>query len=242
MQPSSSHDPAVPQGEPTARLQALFHDDMLLAVNKPSGLITHRGWANDADNALRRARALAGRYVYPVHRLDRGTSGVLLFALSAEVAGRLGEQLQAGGLRKRYLALVRGIAPDLADVDHPLAAEDSQERKPARTLIRRAGSFERYSLVEAEPLTGRSHQVRRHLKHLSHPILGDTRFGNGEHNRACRVRFGLHRLALHAARLAFEHPRSGQSIDVCAPLPPDLTGPLTLMGLDSLARAAIERA
>jgi tRNA pseudouridine65 synthase len=220
-------------------MEVLYRDVELLAVNKPSGLVTHRGWANDADNALVRARALAGQYVFPVHRLDRATSGVLLFALTREAAARLGAQLQAGGFDKRYLALVRGITPEQVEVDHPLAREPGQERKPARTSVRRLGTFERYSLVEAAPHTGRAHQVRRHLKHLSHPILGDTRYGNGEHNRACRARFSLHRLALHAARLSFTHPASGERIVVRAALSADLVLPLEAMGLLELADDAI---
>jgi tRNA pseudouridine65 synthase len=220
-------------------MDVLFRDAALLAVNKPSGLITHRGWANDADNALRRARALAQQYVYPVHRLDRGTSGVLLFALSKDVAGLLGEQLQAGGFQKHYLALVRGITADRVEVDHCLASNPGEERKPAQTSVLRLGTFERYSLVEARPHTGRAHQVRRHLKHLSHPVLGDTRFGNGEHNRACRTRFALHRLALHAAKLSFAHPLSGERIVVRATLPADLVEPLGAMALDQLAQDMI---
>jgi tRNA pseudouridine65 synthase len=222
-------------------MDVLFRDTALLVVNKPSGLITHRGWANDTDNALRRARALVGQYVYPVHRLDRGTSGALLFALGKDVAGRLGEQLQAGEFRKHYLALVRGIAPEQVLVDHPLAKAPGEQRKPAQTRVLRLGTFERYSLVEARPLTGRAHQVRRHLKHLSHPVLGDTRYGSGEHNRACRSRFALHRLALHAARLSFAHPSTGEPIVIRAALPADLAEPLGAMELDQLARDMIAR-
>jgi tRNA pseudouridine65 synthase len=222
-------------------MEVLYRDGELLAVNKPSGVLTHRGWANDADNALVRARDLAGQYVYPVHRLDRATSGVLLFALGREAASLLGRQLQAGGFEKRYLALVRGITKERVEIDHPLAKEPGQERKPARTSVRRLGTFERYSLVEATPHTGRPHQVRRHLKHLSHPVLGDTRYGSGEHNRACRERFSLHRLALHAARLSFVHPASGERIVLCAALPLDLSQSLDAMGLLELAAAATVR-
>jgi tRNA pseudouridine65 synthase len=221
-------------------MEIVYQDEALLAVNKPSGLITHRGWANDRDNALVRARGLAGRYVYPVHRLDRATSGVLLFALSPDAAAALGRQLEAGGFAKRYLALVRGIAPESAEVDHPLAREPGAEKKPARTRVRRLGTFERYSLVEAAPLTGRPHQVRRHLKHLSLPVLGDTRYGKGDHNRLCRTRFALNRLALHASQLAFAHPVHGQAIVLRAGLPADLEAPLAAMGLRELALASIE--
>jgi len=226
-------------------MEVLYQDAHLLAVHKPSGLLTHRGWANDRDNALTRARELAGSYVYPAHRLDRATSGVLLFGLSSAIASELGAQLEAGGLAKSYLALVRGIAPQACAIDHPLTrlSDDGQdaadkERQPAQTQVTRLGIFERYSLVRAEPRTGRSHQIRRHPKHISCPILGDTRYGKGEHNRACRERFGLHRLALHAATLAFDHPVTGARISLRAEIPADLAGPLEAMSLLSLARAA----
>jgi tRNA pseudouridine65 synthase len=220
-------------------LDVLYQDAVVLAVNKPSGLLTHRGWANDADNALVRARALAGRYVYPVHRLDRATSGVLLFALSREVAATLGRQLQAGGFEKRYLALVRGIPPEHVCIDHALTSERGLAPQSAQTCVRRLGSFERYALVEAAPKTGRPHQVRRHLKHLSHPILGDTRYGDGKHNRACRTRLSLHRLALHAASLCLTHPTTAERLVLRAPLPSDLSVPLEAMGLHELAATAI---
>lgn len=227
-------------------MDVLFRDSHVLVVNKPSGLLTHRGWAGDRDNALVRARNIAGAYVYPAHRLDRATSGVLVFALSQEVASALGAQLEAGGLDKRYVALVRGIAPDDVLIDHPLAplsddgGKNTQgDKQPARTRIARLGVFERYSLVRAEPETGRSHQIRRHLKHISCPILGDTRYGKGEHNRACRERFGLHRLALHAAALAFLHPVTGERIAVTAPIPDDLAAPLAAMGLLDAARLSL---
>lgn len=228
-------------------MEVLFRDPHLLIVNKPSGLLTHRGWANDRDNALTRARALAGTYVYPAHRLDRATSGVLVFGLSQAIASALGAQLEAGGFGKRYFALVRGIAPEAAVIDHPLArlsdAEGretkGEEKQPARTRIARAGIFERYSLVLAEPETGRSHQIRRHLKHISCPILGDVRYGKGEHNRACRSRFGLHRLALHAVALTIEHPVTGERIAVTAAIPDDLAAPLAAMSLLEPARAIL---
>jgi tRNA pseudouridine65 synthase len=221
-------------------MEVLYRDAQLLAVNKPSGLLTHRGWANDRDNALVRARAIAGQYVYPAHRLDRATSGVLVFALDKESASALGKQLEANTVHKHYLALVRGIPPLHIEIDHALAEEKGgDDKKPARTTLRRLGSFERYALVSAVPHTGRPHQIRRHCKHLSHPLLGDTRYGNGEHNRIARTRFGLHRLALHALQLSLVHPASGAALVLRAPLPDDLAQPLAVMQLLEVAVAAI---
>jgi tRNA pseudouridine65 synthase len=223
--------------KPTAVLSVLYQDDDLLVVDKPSGLVVHRGWAQDGQVVMTLARELAGRHVYPVHRLDRGTSGVLVLALTAAAAGALGEAFAAGRVRKRYLALVRGIPPAAGIVDHPIARSPGGPRVPAITRFRRLATFERYAWLEAVPETGRLHQVRRHLKHISHPVIGDVRYGKGEHNRLFRARFGLYRLALHAAEVSLEHPANGVPASFLAPLPADLAGPLAAMGLARLAVA-----
>lgn len=216
---------------PSTMLSVLYQDDDLLVVDKPSGLAVHRGWARDGQVVLTLARALAGRHVYPAHRLDRGTSGVLVLALTAAAAGALGAAFAAGRVRKRYLALVRGIPPEAGIVDHPIPRSSGGPRVPAITRFRRLATFERYAWLEAVPETGRLHQVRRHLKHISHPVIGDVRYGKGEHNRLFRTRFGLYRLALHAAEVSLEHPASGAPSRFQAPLPADLAVPLAAMGL-----------
>jgi tRNA pseudouridine65 synthase len=217
-------------------LPVLFRDDRLLAVDKPSGLLVHRGWGGDRVTALDLARRIAGRRVYPVHRLDRGTSGVLVFALDPEAARRLGAAFAEGGVEKVYLALVRGRAPEDALIDHPISRTAGGLRVPAVTAVRRLGLAEPepgrvYSLVEARPETGRLHQVRRHLKHIAHPVIGDVEYGKGEHNRFFRERYGLHRLALHALSLALPHPETGERLRLAAPVPADLAGPLAALGL-----------
>ncbi len=212
-------------------LAVLFSDPSLAVVDKPAGLAVHRGAARDAVVAIALARQQLGRFVYPVHRLDRATSGALVLAFDASVARALGAAFAEGRVEKRYLALVRGIAPEEAVVDHPIPRDEGGPRVPAITEVRRLATFERYSLVEARPRTGRLHQVRRHLKHLSLPVIGDVRYGKGEHNRLFRERFGLHRLALHALEIAFEHPVEGRRLAVTAPVPEDLAGPLREMGL-----------
>jgi tRNA pseudouridine65 synthase len=171
-----------------------------------------------------------GRHVYPVHRLDRGTSGALLFALDPETARVLHESLEAGAVEKRYLALVRGVPPDAFEVDHAIPRREEGPRVAAQTSFRRLFATDRYAIVEAFPKTGRLHQVRRHLKHVSHPIIGDVNYGKGEHNRFFREHYGLHRLALHAAGLALDHPRSGLRLRISAPIPEDLAGPWTSLG------------
>ncbi|HWM92365.1 MAG TPA: pseudouridine synthase [Thermoanaerobaculia bacterium] len=216
---------------PAPILHLLHHDDSLAAVDKPSGMAVHRGWSQERYTVLNVLRDQIGRHVHPVHRLDRSTSGVLVLALDPDTARGLQEQFESGAVRKRYLALVRGIPPEEMVIDHPVPRAPDGPRVPAVTEIRRLGTFERYALVEAVPRTGRLHQIRRHLKHASHPLIGDVRYGKGEHNRLFRERFGLHRLALHALELEVVHPGNGRPLRLFAPVPEDLAGPLRAMGL-----------
>jgi len=212
-------------------LPILYRDGLLLAVNKPSGIAVHRGLSRERIAVLQLARTAVGKRVYPVHRLDRATSGALLLALDSGTARRLQQKLEAGEVGRRYLALVRGIPPEEGVIDHPVPRSPRGPRVPAVTEFRRLATFERYALVEARPLTGRFHQIRRHFKHLSHPLIGDVRYGKGEHNRIFRERFGLHRLALHAVELAFDHPETGERLRIVAPVPDDLAEPLRAMGM-----------
>lgn len=205
-------------------LRLLYRDEYLVVADKPAGLAVHRGWAPERDVAMMRVRDALGVRVYPVHRLDRGTSGTLILALSSEVASLFARLFATGAVEKTYLALVRSVPPESGIINHPLPpGEDrSEERVPARTAFIRREVFGRYSLVEARPETGRLHQIRRHLKHISCPIIGDVRYGKGEHNRLFRETFDLHRMFLHAAHIRFPHPATGAMLDVSAPLPPEL--------------------
>jgi len=200
----------------------LYQDGDLVVVDKPSGLLVHRGWDNDRDVLMTRVRDEVGRWVYPVHRLDRAASGAVVFALSSEVARALCDLFERRDVDKRYLALVRGIPSESVSIDHPIPNKPKGPRVPAQTEVRRLEVFGRYALVEARPRTGRLHQIRRHLKHISCPLIGDVRYGKGEHNRLFRERYGLHRLALHASELRFRHPSTGEEVVVSAPLPDDL--------------------
>lgn len=229
----------------SAALTVLYVDDAIVVVDKPSGLLVHRdATSRDEPAVVQLARDLVGRHVYPVHRLDRGASGVLVLGLSSEAARVLHAQLEEGAADKRYLALVRGVPPEVATVDHAIPRREDGPRVPAVTEVTRVaavalddgpgGRPARYALVEARPRSGRFHQVRRHLKHLGHPLVGDVNYGRGEHNRFCRDRYGLSRLALHAASLTVAHP-AGAPMTFRAPLPADLRDPLAAMGfaLDS---------
>jgi len=213
------------------------------AFDKPSGLAVHRGWANDGGPyAVDLARAQLGVDVSPVHRLDRATSGVLLFAETPRDAAALGRAFAEGRVEKHYLALVRGRPPLSGTIDHPVPRSKElagpEHRVAAVTDFRTLGTTEvaalgrTFSLVVCRPRTGRQHQIRRHFKHIAHPLIGDAYYGKGDLNRSFRELFGLARLALHAAALRFPVPR-GDSDDValCAALPPDLEVPLARLGL-----------
>jgi tRNA pseudouridine65 synthase len=243
------------------QLTVLYQDDYLVAVNKPSGLLVHRSPIDRHETrfALQTVRNQIGCRVYPVHRLDKPTSGILLFALSPETARPIVDSFTSGLVQKRYLAVVRGYAPDEGVIDYPLVEEQdkcdypsSVEDKGAQSAItgfRRLAAVEfptsvgrysssRYSLVSASPETGRRRQLRRHFKHIFHPIIGDTKYGEGRHNRFFRDEFGSHRLLLHAAELTVPHPVSGELLNIVAPLDEGMTALMGRFGwLDALPPA-----
>ncbi len=220
-------------------LRILHLDEACAVVAKPAGMIVHRGWANDDLDLMRLTRDTLGKYVYPLHRLDRGASGAVLFALNEGAARELNRAFAAAEIDKRYLALTRGHPAEHGVIDHAIPRAPGEERVPAQTEFRRLATFERYALVLALPKTGRLHQIRRHLKHLSCPLIGDVRYGKGEHNRLFRERYGLDRLALHAAALRFRHPVSQELLTVRAPLEGTLAHCLEQIGLLIPAEAAI---
>jgi tRNA pseudouridine65 synthase len=198
----------------------LYRDDRCVAVDKPSGLSTHRGWDESDDALLQRVRDEVGMYVYPIHRLDRGASGVVLFALDREAAASFSTAWSQAD--KRYLAITRGHPEEHVVLDHPIPRAPGEDRVDAVTEVWRRETFGRYALVEARPHTGRLHQIRRHLKHLSCPLIGDVRYGKGEHNRIFRTQHDLHRLALHCIKLSVPHP-SGSTLVVECALADDMT-------------------
>lgn len=228
-------------------LPVLHRDDHLVAFAKPSGLLVHRGWGDDAVTLVDLARERFGDRIHPVQRLDRGTSGVIVVALHAEAAAIVQASFERGEAEKCYLALVRGIAPEEGLVDHPIPRREDGPRVPAVTAFRRRfavsaatapdlpAAVQRCSLVEARPRTGRLHQVRRHMKHVSHPLLGDANYGKGDLNRLFRAEVGLGRLALHAASLELVHPFTGARLRLEAPLPDDLVLPFTRLGIPAAA-------
>lgn len=232
-------------------LPIIYRDEHLIAVHKPSGLLVHRTnlARHDERFAVQMLRDQIGRHVYPAHRLDRGTSGVLLFGLSAEIAQAVGQAFAERRVHKRYLAVVRGHPAEAGEIDHPLARirddyEDGSsdgEAQDAVTRYRRLATCElpcqvdryptsRYALLELEPLTGRRHQLRRHLKHISHPIIGDATYGKGRHNRLFQELFGCGRLLLACVEMQLEHPISGERLRLKAGIEEEFAGLLEALG------------
>ncbi len=222
-------------------LEIIYQDDYIVAINKPTDLLVHRSWIDKDETrfAIQMLRDQIGQYVYPVHRLDKPTSGVLLFALTKETARALSQQMQEGLFKKEYLSLVRGYTQSSGEIDYALKevldkmtdskAREDKEAQEAVTLYETLAQIElpypvgrysttRYSLVRLRPQTGRKHQLRRHMKHILHPIVGDTKYGRGEHNRFFREQFDAHRLLLHAHRLTLLHPVSKQALVLTAKL------------------------
>lgn len=235
---ASSVDPSM-NGE---ALTILYQDEQLVAVHKPSGLLVHRTALAKGETrfALQILRDQLGQRVYPVHRLDRPTSGILLFALTPEMASALAAQFSAQRVQKRYLAVVRGIGPAQERLDWPLREEDGRRPKaempaqPACTEIRRLDSVElpiaidrypqaRYSLMEARPLTGRRHQIRRHLSRRGYPIIGDAKHGKGVHNRFFQERLDCPRLLLAAVDLSILHPKYQTRLQLSAAVDTDMS-------------------
>ena len=212
-------------------ITVLHADEYLAVVDKPAGLTVHdsRLARGEKDFLVNRLRAQLGRPVYPAHRLDRATSGCLLLAFDRATAAALGEQLMSRTVGKEYLAVCRGWPETEFTVDHALDGGPGKPlKKPAITRFERLATTEldvpstgfptsRYALLRAMPETGRFRQIRRHLKHASHQLIGDTSHGDGRHNRQFRM-MGIHRMLLHASALEFDHPQGGRRLRVEAPL------------------------
>lgn len=220
-------------------LEILYKDEHYIAVNKPSGLLVHRSPIDRHETrfAIQILRDQIGQYVYPLHRLDKPTSGVLFFALDKESANLASEQFKNHSIQKTYIALVRGYTDDEGVIDYALkekldkiADKDAQKDKDAQEAITHyktlakveldfsVGRYDkvRYSIVELKPKTGRKHQIRRHMKHISHHLLGDTKYGRGEHNKLIRKEFDCQRMLLHASELKIYHPYLDKDIVIKA--------------------------
>ncbi|MGO1246748.1 MAG: tRNA pseudouridine(65) synthase TruC [Oceanisphaera sp.] len=226
-------------------VEIIYEDEHLVAINKEAGLLVHRSWLDKGETrfAMQLTRDAVGCHVFPIHRLDRPTSGVLLFAKSAEVARSLTDAFTAHQVDKQYLALVRGFMPEQGTLDYALSFQPdaiadkfADKDKPPQAAITHWQSLanielpfavskkhatSRYSLVSLVPETGRKHQLRRHMAHLFHPIVGDTSHGDGRHNRFFREQYDSHRMMLHANQLSLSHPVTQAPLQLNAPLDAD---------------------
>ena len=236
-----------------APLPVLYRDEHIVVIDKPPNLLVHRSEIDRHETrfAIQILRDQIGQRVWPAHRLDRGTSGVLLFGLSPEIGGQLGRQFEAGTIDKRYWAVVRGHPPAAGSIDHPLSRQrddyefkgefSSDATQPALTRFRKLAEIElpvmvdrypssRYALLELEPVTGRRHQIRRHLKHIAHPVIGDATYGKGRHNRFFASELACHRLLLACVGMAFDHPSSGRRLEIKAPVSGEFAATLARFG------------
>lgn len=211
-------------------LEILYQDDYLVAINKPNGLLVHRTSIAEpnAQFALQTLRDQIGKRVFPIHRLDRKTSGVLMFALNSETVKAVQSQIENQSVTKRYIAIVRGWFPEFIEVDYALT-NDRDKTQEAITHFKLLEKTEvkvpfgkhktsRYSLIEAHPKTGRQHQIRKHLNHLRHPIIGDRPHGCNKQNRLFKQRWEMNTMLLHAETFACEHPISKEQLKIVAPL------------------------
>jgi tRNA pseudouridine65 synthase len=216
------------------QLPILFQDENYIAIHKPPGLLVHRTRiSQDRQFVLQMLRNQIGQWVYPIHRLDRPTSGVLVFGLNSDAARLLAQEFEQREVGKRYLAVVRGYTDESGVIDYPLQEETWTEKQAAVTSYRQLAQVElphpvgryqtaRYSLLEIQPQTGRMHQIRKHMKHIFHPIVGDTTHGDGKHNQLFRKQFEISRLLLVATELEFQHPYTQQKLTIKAAPEPEI--------------------
>jgi tRNA pseudouridine65 synthase len=225
-------------------MEVIFQDASLILVNKPPGVLIHRTGLDTRETyfLLQEVRNMVGGHVYPVHRLDRKTSGIILFAKSGAVSALLNSQFRDHQVKKIYLAIVRGHTPDEGTIDYPLKDEKERLKEAIThfTTIKRSeipvssGRFatSRYSLVSLKPVTGRMHQLRRHMSHIFHPIIGDRPHGCNKQNRFFKECFGLDQMLLHASEIQFLHPETNCPTSYSASLPSEFVRISTLLSLD----------
>jgi tRNA pseudouridine65 synthase len=223
-------------------LDILFRDDHLIAINKPHGLLVHRSpiAADVEEFALQLLKNQIGQWVNPVHRLDRKTGGVLLFALDKNTEKAMQLQFTENKVSKEYLAIVRGHTPDEEDIDYPLKKENGmmQEAFTNYVTLQRAEldmpfgghATSRYSLIKARPATGRMHQIRKHMSHVFHPIIGDRTHGCNKQNKLFKETWQMNTMLLHATKLGFTHPVTQNAITIEAPVQAEFTRVMGLMG------------
>ncbi len=211
-------------------VRILYQDQWLLAAYKPSGLLIHsyKEKCGEQDTMLRRLRDLSGHYLYPIHRLDRPVSGIVLFGLEAPVVKAIKEIWHTEDVIKEYLALCKGNIESEGQFDFPLK-NDQGIAQDALTHYTPIEHFSEATLVKVNISTGRKHQIRRHLGRRSHNIIGDVKHGRGPLNKYYKKQFGLERIFLHAHRFQFKHPYTDKIVEIKEPLPLELSNILDCM-------------
>ena len=224
-------------------LPICYEDDQIIAINKPAGLLVHRTpISEDTVFALQLLRNQIGQRVYPIHRLDRATSGLLLFGKNQHAAGLIAEQFRNKTVEKQYVAIIRGFVEAEGVIDYPLVNKTHLPPQEAITAYTRMDQTEmnfavnryptsRYSLINIFPKTGRNHQIRRHFAHIRHPIIGDKKHGDCKHNKYFATHFETTQMMLHAMSLKFEHPNSSNELTLKANLPKAFTSMMQLLNL-----------
>ena len=224
----------------------LFEDDDFIAIHKPPGILVHRTRiSEDTQFVLQLLRNQIGQRLYPIHRLDRGTSGVLLFGKHKKAASLMGVVFINKEIQKQYIAIIRGYVDAKGTIDYPLAKETHLPKKEAITHYQRLAQIEldvaisrypssRYSLVKIILETGRRHQIRRHFSHIRHPVIGDKRHGDVKHNSYWRDNFGIQRMLLHAQSLHFLHPLSEKPLLITAPIDASFQAAMDLLKFDKI--------
>jgi len=208
-------------------------------------LLVHRSMiaADTSEFAVQILRDQIGKKVSPVHRLDRKTSGILLFALTDQMNREMQMQFQEGKVQKKYHAIVRGFTPDSLEIDYPLKRDDGliQDAFTTFETIKRVElplpfgkhATSRYSLVDLHPTTGRMHQLRKHMAHIFHPIIGDRPHGCNKQNRFFKEHFQMDSMLLHARQIQFEHPVLNRTITISADYQPEFKRMLQILEFDS---------
>lgn len=217
-------------------LQIVFEDDYLICVHKPNNMLVHHARhsrnVSDEVSLLQLIEEEKGLKVYPIHRLDRKTSGIILLAKETQFISKFQDLFTADEIQKTYYGVVRGFSPDTKVIDSPVKGRDANVHKEALTHLKtleqvlldipvKPYDSSRYSLVELSPKTGRMHQLRVHSNKISHPLIGDTKYGDKNHDMMFDEKFGWKNMFLHAGKLEFKHPFTSEELTLKAPFPKD---------------------
>lgn len=219
-------------------LEVIFEDEYIICVNKPNNVLVHHAHHSrnvaDEDSLLQLIFNHKKIKVYPIHRLDRKTSGAILLAKNKEIVSKFQKLFTINEIQKTYFGVVRGFSPDSKIINSPVKGRDAKVHKEALTYLKTLANIvlnipvkpydsSRYSLVELSPKTGRMHQLRVHSNKISHPLIGDPKYGDKNHNLMFENNFDMKNMFLHAGKLEFKHPFTLKSLSLNASFSDDWT-------------------